>query len=71
MDRGHKVHQVSDAAKAEVSEEQQRVAREMAEKAFQDKLKEIEMGEGEYAMYDGLVSPIRGDIAALRQVRQG
>ncbi|GMI06283.1 hypothetical protein TrLO_g11996 [Triparma laevis f. longispina] len=67
LDRGHKVHQVSDAAKAEVSEEQQRVAREMAEKAFQDKLKEIEMGEGEYAMYDGLVNPIRGDIAALRQ----
>ncbi|GMH51849.1 hypothetical protein TL16_g01101 [Triparma laevis f. inornata] len=71
LDRGHKVHQVSDAAKAEVSEEQQRVAREMAEKAFQDKLKEIEMGEGEYAMYDGLVNPIRGDIAALRQVMQG
>jgi len=67
LDRGHKVHQVSDSAKAEVSEEQERVAREMAEKALKDKLEEIEMGEGEFEMYEGLVSPIRGDISNLRQ----
>ena len=47
LDRGHKVHQVSDEAKAEVSDEAKAIAREMAEKALEDKLREIDMSEGE------------------------
>ena len=66
LDRGHKVHQVSDAAKAEVSEESQKLAREMAEEALRQKLKDIEMGEGEFALYEDLVDPIRGYIDSLR-----
>ena len=66
LDRGHKVHQVSDESKAEVSEESMKLAREMAEKALQDKLREINMGEDEFEMYENLVSPIRSDISNLR-----
>jgi MoxR-like ATPase len=66
LDRGHKIHQVSDEAKAEVSEEAKKVAREMAEKGLKDKLKEIDMSEGEFAMYQGLADPIKSDIANLR-----
>jgi hypothetical protein len=47
LDRGHKVHQVSDEAKAEVSEEAKQVAAEMARKGLEDKLREIDMSEGE------------------------
>ena len=68
MDRGHKVHQVSDEAKAEVSEESKKLSKEMAEKALQDKLQAIDMGEDEYQMYEGLVSPIRSDISNLKSV---
>ena len=66
LDRGHKIHQVSDEAKAEVSEEATKVAREMAEKGLEDKLREIDMSEGEFAMYEGLATPIKSDIANLR-----
>ena len=68
LDRGHKVHQVSDAAKAEVTEESKKIAREMADKALKDKLREIDMKEEEFEMYERLVSPIRPDISNLRQV---
>ena len=66
LDRGHKIHQVSDAAKAEVTEEAQRAARAMAEKALQEKLNEIDMGESEWSMFMELLSPIENDIAILR-----
>ena len=66
LDRGHKIHQVSDEMKAEVSEESEELAKEMARKALEDKLKSIEMGEEEYHTYEGLVVPIKGDIGNLR-----
>ena len=66
LDRGHKVHQVSDEAKAQVSKEAAAAARKMAEKALQDRLNEIGMSETEWKMYDRLVEPIRNDIANLR-----
>ncbi|GMH53310.1 hypothetical protein TrRE_jg2991, partial [Triparma retinervis] len=66
LDRGHKVHQVSDEMKEQVSEESKELAREMAQKALEDKLKSIDMGEEEYHTYEGLVMPIKGDIGNLR-----
>lgn len=66
LDRGHKVHQVSDEAKAEVSEEAKRAAREMAKKALAEKLDEIEMSETEWKSYTRLLAPIQKDIAILR-----
>ena len=68
LDRGHKVHQVSDEAKAQVSVEAAKAARRMAEKALQERLSEINMSESEWDMYKRFVDPIRKDIANLRAI---
>ena len=66
LDRGHKVHQVSEEAKAQVSEEAKAVARNIAKKAFAEKLKEIGMSESEHHDYSAFLEPINTDIANLR-----
>lgn len=68
LDRGHKVHQVSDEAKAQVSEEAARAARAMAQKALDDRLKEISMSDSEWEMYQRFVLPIKKDIASLKAI---
>ena len=66
LDRGHKVHQVSDEAKAQVSKEAAAAAREIAQKALKERLEEIGMSETEFEMYSRFVDPIKNDIANLR-----
>ena len=68
LDRGHKVHQVSDEAKAQVSKEAAQAAREMAQRALKERLEEIQMSEAEWDMYDSFADSIRIDIANLRQI---
>ena len=68
LDRGHKVHQVSDEKKAEVSEEAAKAARAMAEKALRKKLDEINMNQSEWDMYQRFLNPIKNDIQNLRAV---
>ena len=68
LDRGHKVHQVSDEKKAEVSEEAAKAARAMAEKALRKKLDEINMNQSEWEMYQRFLDPIKNDIQNLRAV---
>ena len=65
---GHKVHQVSDEAKAEVSEEAREAARQMAKSALEDCLHEIGMGDQEWAMYEKVSNPIQEDIVKLRGI---
>ena len=66
LDRGHKVHQVSDEAKAQVTDEAAKAARAMAKKGLEEKLLEIGMGEQEWSMYQGFADAIKEDIANLR-----
>jgi len=66
LDRGHKVHQVSDEAKSMVSKEAAEAAREIARKALQERLAEIGMSETEFSMYDTFMESIKADIADLR-----
>jgi von Willebrand factor A domain-containing protein 8 len=66
LDRGHKVHQVSDAAKAEVSEEARKAAKRIADRALADRLKEIGMSESEHEIYEEFLEPIYGHISSLR-----
>eukprot|EP00545_Synedropsis_sp_CCMP1620_P013255 CAMPEP_0119030820 /NCGR_PEP_ID=MMETSP1176-20130426/41225_1 /TAXON_ID=265551 /ORGANISM="Synedropsis recta cf, Strain CCMP1620" /LENGTH=1404 /DNA_ID=CAMNT_0006987197 /DNA_START=172 /DNA_END=4386 /DNA_ORIENTATION=+ len=66
LDRGHKVHQVSDEAKAQVSEEAARAARAIAEKALAERLNEINMTQSEWGMYNRFLDPIKSDVAILR-----
>ncbi|XP_061735639.1 von Willebrand factor A domain-containing protein 8 isoform X2 [Nerophis ophidion] len=66
LDAGHKVHQVSQAEKDAVPEEVRQAAREMAEKAFKDRLKEINMSEYDAATYERFSSAVRRQVQSLR-----
>jgi hypothetical protein len=68
LDRGHKVHQVSDEAKSQVSAEAAAAARAMARQALQDKLKDIDMSEMEWNMYHRFVGSIQQEILNLRAI---
>jgi hypothetical protein len=66
LDLGHKVHQVSDEMKAEVSDEAKKKARAMAEAALAEKLKELNMGKGDWDRYENLRSRVEVQIQQLK-----
>jgi MoxR-like ATPase len=68
LDRGHKVHQVSDEAKAQVSEEATRAARAIARKALKERLEEIGMSQTEWEKYQHFAQNIRREISDLRGI---
>jgi MoxR-like ATPase len=68
LDRGHKVHQVSDEAKAQVSDEAAAATRAIARQALQEKLNEIDMSEMEWNMYHRFVDSIQQEIQNLRAI---
>ncbi|KAG9492060.1 hypothetical protein GDO78_000536 [Eleutherodactylus coqui] len=68
LDAGHKVYQVSQAEKDAVPEEVKRAAREMAEKAFKERLKEIQMSEYDAATYERVSGAVRRQVQSLRVI---
>ncbi|XP_077339308.1 von Willebrand factor A domain-containing protein 8 [Lithobates pipiens] len=68
LDAGHKVYQVSQAEKDAVPEEVKRAAREMAEKAFKQRLKEIQMSEYDASTYERFSGAVRRQVQSLRVV---
>lgn len=66
LDSGHPVHQVSDEMKAEVSEEAQKKAREMAREGLEQKLKDLNMGELDWERYNHLQSQVAVQIQQLQ-----
>ncbi|XP_030056405.1 von Willebrand factor A domain-containing protein 8 [Microcaecilia unicolor] len=68
LDAGHKVYQVSQAEKDAVPEEVKRAAREMAEKAFKQRLKEIQMSEYDATTYERFSSGVRRQVQSLRVI---
>ncbi|XP_023555905.1 von Willebrand factor A domain-containing protein 8 [Octodon degus] len=66
LDAGHTVYQVSDAEKDAVPEEVKKAAREMGQKAFQQRLKEIQMSEYDAATYERFSSAVRRQVSSLR-----
>ncbi|CAH1987082.1 unnamed protein product [Acanthoscelides obtectus] len=68
LDKGHKVHQLSDEEKASVPEHIQRAAREMGRKAFQQKLKEIGMSEYDHSIYSQFSSAVARQVQSLRVI---
>ncbi|XP_031729156.1 von Willebrand factor A domain-containing protein 8 [Anarrhichthys ocellatus] len=66
LDAGHKVHQVSQVEKDAVPEEVRRAAREMGEKAFKERLKEINMSEYDAATYERFSTAVRRQVQSLR-----
>ena len=51
LDKGHRVHQVSDAAKEAVSDEARAQAAAAAKEGLDRRLEEIEMGTGSFEIY--------------------
>lgn len=66
LDKGHKVHQLSDEEKNDVPEHVKTAAREMNRKAFADKLREIKMSSYDHSIYDQYSAPIREQVQQLR-----
>ena len=51
MDSGNQVFQISDSLKQNVPEDIRKAAREMGEKAFRERLRDIQMSEHEHNVY--------------------
>ncbi|NWH74753.1 VWA8 protein, partial [Piaya cayana] len=66
LDAGHTVYQISQAEKDAVPEEVKRAAREMGEKAFKQRLKEIQMSEYDASTYEGFSGAVRRQVQSLR-----
>ncbi|XP_058526672.1 von Willebrand factor A domain-containing protein 8 [Ochotona princeps] len=66
LDAGHPVYQISDAEKDAVPEEVKRAAREMGQRAFQQRLKEIQMSEYDAATYERFSGAVRRQVHSLR-----
>ncbi|XP_038166653.1 von Willebrand factor A domain-containing protein 8 isoform X2 [Arvicola amphibius] len=68
LDAGHPVYQVSEAEKDAVPEHVKRAARKMAQKAFQQRLKEIQMSEYDAATYERFSGAVQRQVHALRVI---
>ncbi|XP_028846499.1 von Willebrand factor A domain-containing protein 8 [Denticeps clupeoides] len=68
LDAGHTVYQISQAEKDSVPEDVKRAAREMGEKAFKQRLKEIEMSEYDAATYERFSGAVRRQVQSLRVI---
>ncbi|XP_028405498.1 LOW QUALITY PROTEIN: von Willebrand factor A domain-containing protein 8-like [Dendronephthya gigantea] len=66
LDAGHDVFQISDEEKDAVPEEVKRAAREMGERAFKERLKQIEMSEHEAEVYEKFSSRVHHQVQSLR-----
>lgn len=68
LDAGHKVHQLSDAEKDDIPEEVKKAARAMNRKAFEEKLKEIQMSKFDFNLYQQFSSPVKPHVNTLRNI---
>ncbi|PIK51485.1 putative von Willebrand factor A domain-containing protein 8 [Apostichopus japonicus] len=66
LDAGHDVNQVTQVQKDMVPEEVLRAAREVAKKAFKDRLKEIQMSEFDGEAYKKLSERVQRQVKMLR-----
>ncbi|XP_027851720.2 von Willebrand factor A domain-containing protein 8 [Aphis gossypii] len=68
LDAKHKVFQVSDAEKDAVPEHVKEAARQMGQKAYKERLKEIEMTEYDDKVYNEYSLPVKNQVQALRVI---
>ncbi|KAL0838604.1 hypothetical protein ABMA28_016694 [Loxostege sticticalis] len=68
LDKGHDVHQLSEAEKDDIPEHVKKAAREMNRKAFEERLKEIKMSEYDAKLYGQFLRAVQPQIGALRGV---
>lgn len=68
LDSGNKVFQVSDQMKETVPEHVKKAAREMGEKAFRERLREINMSQFEHELYSKYLDKVKKPIQQLRNI---
>jgi hypothetical protein len=68
LDKGHKIHQVSEDEKRAVPKHIQEAARKMGQEALDKRLKEIKMSAYEASAYADMSDRIRADVQRLRVV---
>lgn len=68
LDSGNQVFQVSDSMKQNVPEHVRKAAREMGEKAFRERLKEIQMSPYEHEVYTKYLNNVKRPIQQLRNI---
>lgn len=68
LDKGHKVHQLSDEEKDDIPEHVKEAARAMNRKAFEEKLREIKMSGYDHQVYEQYREPVGKQIQQLRVV---
>lgn len=68
LDSGHKVHQLSDAEKDAIPEDVKKAARAMNRKAFEEKLKEIQMSAYDHNLYEQFSKPVKPHVNTLRNI---
>ncbi|KAL3861823.1 hypothetical protein ACJMK2_007838 [Sinanodonta woodiana] len=68
LDAGHNVTQVPQWQKDNVPEEVKKAAREMAEKAFKERLREIHMSEYDGETYETFSKSVRKQVKSLRVI---
>lgn len=68
LDAGHTVHQLSDEEKNAIPEHIKKAAREMGLKAFQQRLREINMSEYDYKLYSQFSDAVQKQVKALRTI---
>jgi hypothetical protein len=66
LDKGHRVHQVSDAAKAAVSDESRAAAEAAAKEGLARRLDEINLGKGTFDVYLEYRSRVEKEIGQLK-----
>ena len=71
LDKGHDVHQLSDEEKADVPEHIRRAAREQANQALRERLKEIEMSVHDHDDYQRIRGEISQDIQSIKALVEG
>ncbi|CAN8023758.1 unnamed protein product [Ixodes persulcatus] len=71
LDKGHRVHQLSDMDKQSVPPEVLQAAREMAQKALKSRLKEIDMSEHDAALYEQFSGSVQRQVQLLRVILDG
>lgn len=68
LDSGNKVFQVSDELKESVPEHVKKAAKEMGEKAFRERLREINMSPYEHNLYTQYQDKVKKPIQQLRNI---
>ena len=71
LDKGHDVHQLSDEEKAEVPEHIRQAARQEADQALRDRLKEIKMSGHDHDDYHRIRGEITSDISSIKALVEG